>query len=337
MKKRNTLFILILIVLLTACAAKAAEAPMQDKMAEPGLSLPEVPSLMEFEYAEEAMAIESNAHERTASGGEGFADTTGSTIERMVIKNANLSIVVKDPSQALDTINQMADEMGGFVVNSYLYKTYTDNGIEVPEVDITIRVPAEDLNEALDEIKSLVDDQEKDILSENISGQDVTKEFTDLKSRLKNLEQAEEQLQEIMGSATETEDVLTVFNELTSVREQIEVIQGEINYYEESSRLSSISVNIMAQEAVKPLTIGKWEPAGVARDAVQALIGAVKFFINVAIWVFLFLLPIALIFAIPIWLIVVFIRSRIRIKKQKAAGIKKASSKPQEPLAKKTE
>ena len=52
-----------------------------------------------------------------------------------------------------------------------------------------------------------------------------------------------------MASATKTEDVMNVFNQLTQVREQIEVIKGQIKYYEESAALSAINVQIMAQRS----------------------------------------------------------------------------------------
>src|SRR5690606_25883746 len=100
------------------------------------------------------------------------------------------------------------------------------------------------------------------------------------------------------------EDVLSVFNQLTQVREQIEVIKGQMKYFEESAALSAISVQILSQEAVAPLSIGTWRPAGEARDAVQALINALKFLANLLIWVVLFLLPIGLLVGVPIWLII---------------------------------
>ena len=56
----------------------------------------------------------------------------------------------------------------------------------------------------------------------------MTSDYTDLQSRLRNLEDAEEQLRTIMDSAFNTEDVLTVYNRLVEVREQIEVIKGQI-------------------------------------------------------------------------------------------------------------
>ena len=190
--------------------------------------------------------------------------------------------------------------MTGFVVSSRLYKTYTEDGVEVPAANITVRVPAERLTEALDTIKALVADPATDIIYENVTGDDVTDQYTDLRSRLTNLENTEKQLQEIMDEAKKTEDVLNVYNQLVSIREQIEVTKGQIKYYEESAALSAISVNIQSLECVAPLTIGKWQPVGVARDAIQALVNTLKFLANAAIWIILFFVPVGLVIYFPL-------------------------------------
>ena len=52
----------------------------------------------------------------------------------------------------------------------------------------------------------------------------ATAEYTDLQSRLRNLEAAEAQLVNIMDGATKTEDVLSVFNQLVYIREQIQKV-----------------------------------------------------------------------------------------------------------------
>ncbi len=187
----------------------------------------------------------------------------------------------------------------------------------MPEAHLTIRVPAERLTEALDNIKALTQNPAIDVLSETRSGQNVTKEYTDLKSRLKNLEEAEAQLREIMAAATRTEDVMSVYNQLTQVREQIEVIKGQIKYYEESAAMSAIQIVIQSKSAIAPLSIGGWQPAGVARDAIQSLINALKFFANASIWIILFLVPVLVILCIPVWIAFVIIRAIVRRNKAK--------------------
>jgi len=292
MFKRIVIFLLIAAVMLAGCSGAKNES-LSDFSAENGINgvAPSMP--------EEAFAPEMERPSTISSDATGQAQA----VERLVIRNANLSIVVVDPVAVMEEISRMAEGMGGYVVNSNLYQTRTSSGLEVPEAQITVRVEALMLDEALNQIKGHVKDPVNDVLYENISGQDVTQEYTDLQSRLRNLEDAAEQLRKILDNAVRTEDVLQVFNELKSVNEQIEVLKGQIQYYEQSAKLSAITVTIQAEASVQPINVGGWEPKGIIRDAVQALIDAYQWIANAAIWIVVFCLPIAL----PIGLVLFFV------------------------------
>ncbi|RJQ41170.1 MAG: DUF4349 domain-containing protein [Anaerolineaceae bacterium] len=299
--KRKRLFIslLLLVFSITSCsmARSSSETVSSEKMySADQVAMEEAPAV-----AEEAVY---------ASGAVPSYD-----VERIVIKNADLSLVVTDPVSALETISQMADEKGGFVVNSYVYKVTSSSGKELPAATITIRVPAEMLEDTLAEIKALVDDPNTDILSETVSGQDVTSEVTDLESRLRNLQHAEAQLLEIMDNATDTEDVMAVFQELITIREDIEVLQGQLKYYQESAKLSAIYINLQAKEAVAPITIGGWRPSLTLQRALQALVDGLKFLANAIIWIVIFVAPIALVIGLPIYFILKAAKKR-RLKKK---------------------
>ena len=298
-KKRILIGLILLATAVTSCASKAASYDVMESSGR---------------VAEEMVAMEAPMADE---GGyyKGDSSTQATNAERIVIKNADLSIVVLDPISALDTISGMAEQKGGFVVNSYIYKVTSSTGVELPAGNITVRVPAELLDETLTEIKALVEDADIDVLSESVSGQDVTAEVTDLESRLRNLQQAEEQLLEIMDNATDTEDVMSVFQQLTSIREDIEVLQGQLKYYQESARLSAIYVNVQAKEAVAPISIGGWRPALIFQRALQALIDGLKFLANALIWIVIFVAPIALIIGIPVYFIVKASKKRRKNKK----------------------
>ena len=237
------------------------------------------------------------------------------TTERLVIQDASLVIVVDDPSSTLDEIAILAEDMGGYVVSANLFQTETGDGIQVMEGTITVRVPAEELNAALETIKGYSD---QDPLNENISSQDVTSEYVDLQSRLRNLEAAETKLIGIMNDANRTEDVLAVYNELVEVQGEIEITKGRINYLEQSAALSSITTQLVADEAVQPLSIGGWEPVGVVKSAIQALINALKFLVNAGIWVIIFVLPIVLILFVVVFLPIRWLVRRLRRSGSKA-------------------
>lgn len=229
--------------------------------------------------------------------------------ERLVIRSANLSVVVGDPAQSLKDISRMAAEMGGFVVSSHVsQRTFTEANVVADEGSITIRVPSERLDEALERIRVGV----LEVQSESISGQDVTDEFTDLQSRLRHQEAAEEQLLSIMSEAREngdTEDVLAVLARLNQIGQEVEVLKGRIQYLSESARLSSIFVQLTPDVAARPFEIGGWRPEGTVKDAAQALLQALRFVGNSAIWIVIFILPIG---AIVIGLPVLALRAIVR-------------------------
>jgi hypothetical protein len=292
---KRALFTIIVAALLTAgCAAKSADSPTLGYSNE-GIA-PSAPIMDE----QKAASAQGGAASNTGS----YASTLATDVKQMVVKNANLSLYVDKPPETVERITNMAEAMGGFVVAANVYQTTLDSGVEVPHATITIRVPAEKLDEALAQIKT---ETQQPLINETINSQDVTGDYTDLESRLKNLEAAEKQLQSIMDEATKTEDVLNVFNQLTQVREQIEVIKGQMQYYEQSAALSLISAELYANAAAQPVSIGGWQLSDTVKQALRTLQASFKFLAKAAIWTLLVILPVLAAILLPpiliIWLI----------------------------------
>ena len=319
--KRILPFSLVVITALILAACGSARSASQDipmsvenYSVSGGAPMPAQDAVMPASAPEARVAEESAAN--TGSG------VSAAAVERIVIKNADLAIVVSDVEGRMKNIQIMAEQMGGFVVSSNLYQSYTSDYIEVPEAQIVIRVPSDQLEEAMDQIKK----DTVEVQTENISGQDVTAEYVDLQSRLKNYEAAEAQLDEILKKATETEDVVNVFNQLVYYREQIELVKGQIKYYDEAAALSAISVRIIAEETIQPVVIGTWEPKGVALEAVQNLVDFLKGFTEFLITFVIFILPVFII--IFVFLYLIFLGARALFRKMRGNKVKKEQ--PQE-------
>jgi len=314
MKRLLIVLILVTAVIITACGAPAMEstAPAPADLQRQSIvgGAPQMPAA--------TMAPLAPAEKAADSYNNGNGAVPPIQQDRLVIQNADLALVVKDPKTKMDQMSQMAKTMGGFVVSMNLYQTVAPNGSQVPEGTIVIRVPADRMEEALKDIKA----DAVDVQNETRSGQDVTQEYVDLNSRLKNLEAAEAQLTKIMQDATKTEDVLNVFNQLVATREQIELIKGQMQYYEQSAAYSAISARLIAEETIQPIQVGGWKPQGEVRDAIQSLINFLQDFVNFLIWSVLYYLPklllIGLTIFLPIWLIYLAVRAiRRRMKKDK--------------------
>jgi hypothetical protein len=241
--------------------------------------------------------------------GEGAGAPGQAATERMVIRNANLVMVVTDPGAASDQIAALAGSLGGFTVSSYTYQASTDAaGNKIMQANITVRVPAESLDSFINQLQGLA----VEVRSKNISGQDVTADYADLEARLRNLEAAEAQLVSIMNDANRTEDVLAVFNQLTYIREQIEQIKGQMKYYAESAALSAVTVELQADVLSQPIVVGGWKIEGVARDALEALVRAMQGLVTAGVWLIVYALPLLLVILLPLYLIARFISRRGR-------------------------
>jgi hypothetical protein len=255
----------------------------------------------------------------------GASANTAATQERMITMTVDLSIVVADPQKKMDAINQLAKDLGGYLISMDMSQVYISNGGMAPQGRISIRVPATSLDNALSQIKTGV----VDVQSENRSGQDVTSQYVDLQSQLTNLERAEKDLQDIMDEAknnpgndstTKTQDVLNVYNQLVGIRGQIEQIKGQMKYLEETTSTSAINVTLIAEETIKPIEIGGWKPQGVARDAIQALVKFLQGFVNFIIYLALLILPILIVIFGPLALIVWGIVALVKRRKAKRAA-----------------
>jgi len=240
------------------------------------------------------------------------SEAQGETTERLVVKRAEMRVSVADPAEAMRTVVQWAENMQGYVVNSNQWNS-TSDGQTYINASVMVRVPAERLDEMMQKVRDLAADPKTGVLSETVTGEDVTAEYVDSQARLRNLKAAEAQLVELLDQAPDLEYTLDIFRELTEIRSQIEVLEGRIKYLEESAALSALSVEFVAEASLQPLQIGPWKPAGVAKEAIQTLVkvaqdvgtALIKF---VIIWV-----P----FLLPIGLIVYFVRKGA--KKRKAA------------------
>ncbi|MBE2224370.1 MAG: DUF4349 domain-containing protein [Anaerolineae bacterium] len=297
------------ILLLVACGGMAAEESMY---------APE--AAMEFAAAETAAdSADGVAYSETVlNSGEALNTQTELPQQRLIIRTADMAIVVADTEAAMKTIAQMVEENGGWVVSSSVYQ-YSDTAMTG---DITVRVPAEGFTSATEAVRGIA----LEVQHESTSGQDVTEEFVDLSSRLENLESTAARVRSFLDETKTVEEALAVNQELSRLEGEIEVIKGRMKYLSQSAAFSTIAVHLTPDEASRPVEVAGWRPDGVAKDALESLIGFLQFLVEATIWIVIFLLPVVIILGIPIWLVVRFVRRRRRNRKDEQLAVNSEQS-----------
>ena len=223
------------------------------------------------------------------------AEQTQAQSTRKIIRNAELGLEAESPEETQKRISGIAESKNGFVVESQ--QTSSDVRLTTRDVvNMTIRVPAENFQSALDEIKQSAGR----VISETVKGQDVTEEFIDIDAQMKAKKALEAQFMEIMKRANTVEDALDVQRQLAEVRGEIERIEGRLRFLENQSAMSTIKVRVQTPAAISSNSTGftyrLTESFGEGVDiALNFLLGLVTLVIGA--------LPFALLIGLPGFLI----------------------------------
>lgn len=267
------------------------------------------PESMMSQYAAPAMDVEEAYVEaKGAQGtapGEAANDTDPDSVQadRMIIWNADISLVVEDTQAAVDEVQALARRLGG-------YATYLNSWLAGEELhaQITIRIPAEQFEPAMSQLRELA----IEVTQENAFSEDVTDEYVDLESRLRHLEAKEAQLLTFLDQAEDTEAVLAVYEQLSQTQGEIEQVKGRMTYLQKLSAMATITVNLSPEESEPPVIEEGWRPARTLRNAARTLVGTLEVLGDAIIWFAIYVLPILLVMALPVVVLVWVLKRRRR-------------------------
>ena len=204
-----TLAVLMVLSLLSGCGASSMA---KDAIAEPA--------------AREEMAVEapmmmangSIASDSTAEVGQSVPGT-----EQKLIKTIRMEAETEDLDALLPQINEKINGLGGYVENQELYNGSSYSSYRQRNASLTIRIPAENLNGFVEDVKGV-----SNVVSYNESTENVTLQYVSTESRVKALEVEQERLLELLGKAENMADLLEIEARLTDVRYELESVTSQL-------------------------------------------------------------------------------------------------------------
>jgi hypothetical protein len=211
------------------------------------------------------------------------------TPQRMIIRTASLRLVSTDTAKTFTDLEQIASQTGGYVETSRSWRNE-----DQLYASITLRVPEARLHESLAAVRK----SGKRVENEQLGGNDVSQEFTDLTAHLRNYEATEKELRELLSTirqrSQKASEVLEIHRELMNIRGEIERVKGRVNYLQTMTSLATINIEILPDAVAQSVVKSGWEPVGIMKDAMRATVATIQAMANVAIWFFIFVLPIML-------------------------------------------
>jgi Domain of unknown function (DUF4349)/Putative zinc-finger len=148
-----------------------------------------------------------------------FSYESSSPLAPMVARTAALSIVVKDFGPVEGAVKDILARHHGYI--GELSSSAPKDAAK--QLSATLRIPSPQLDSALAELKQL-----GRVEQESQSGEEVSKQYTDLVVRLKNSQVTEQRLVEVLRTKTgKVRDILEVEREIARVRGEIEQMESD--------------------------------------------------------------------------------------------------------------
>lgn len=197
--------------------------------------------------------------------------------DRKVIQESDVSLLVKDVRKSADAIIGQATQLGGYMVNSYF-----NNPGEAPSATVTVRVPATKLTDYLSFLRS----HGVKVVSENLSGQDVTDQYVDINSRIATLLTTKVKFEQILAQATEVSDILNINQQIIGIQNQIDSYKGQQQYLDKSAQSSRVTIYLSTDEYSLPYAPSEtWRPEVIFKQAVRSLVTQLRELGKAVIWI----------------------------------------------------
>ena len=198
----------------------------------------------------------------TLVGSETERPNNNAQLQRLIIKDGDMTVVVMDTEAVLEDAIELAVELGGYVISQQIW----DDSAGYRFATVQLGVPVDRFEEAMRTLRTY-----GSVTNESASGQDVTDEYVDLNSRLGNLLATQERLRSFLESADEVAEILAINEELKKIEEELEIVQGRITYLADRAAVSTIDLTInplIPTPTPTPLpTPYEWRPGDTAHTA----------------------------------------------------------------------
>jgi hypothetical protein len=211
--------------------------------------------------------------------------------ERKIVKTGQISIEVPDVNAAIGDVRALALSLDGYVSGSQAAG-------ERQAATLTLRVPADRFDEALERLRGM----EGEVRVEATSEEDATASIVDLEARIRNLQASERQYRVLIERAEKVNDILAVQQRLDDVRGQIEQLIAQLKQLSGLAALSTVTVTLLPADRPVENAAEAWDPGSTFGTAIAALVSAGQALADVAIWLLIVGLPLLVILALALWL-----------------------------------
>lgn len=202
-----------------------------------------------------------------------------------IIRSGNMHFEVGDLTKAKQKVDGYVKSLDGY----YEDESYQEYGHR-NQYHLKIRLPSE----RFDSLLTLLEAGVAGLKVKNITANDVTEQYVDLKIRLDNKLAALDQYRSILKKAKSVTEVLEVQERIRRLEEEIESKKGRLRFLEDKVRFAELRLDL-SQLIERPLTNTPSFGLRLKNAFINGVSGFLSFIVGmVNVWPFLLLLLILL-------------------------------------------
>ncbi len=171
--------------------------------------------------------------EESPTSATAASSTDRRKVTPLLVYKAHLNVAVFETEKSIDKVERLAREAGGYLVRR-------------DDTVIVVRIPTKKYHDALETIAKI-----GDVIHREVSVQDVTEQFYDMQTRLKNLRAVRDRFEQLLGKAKNVEEALAVQRELERVTTEMERLEGRLKVLRELIAFSTITVEFAPRSSDK--------------------------------------------------------------------------------------
>lgn len=170
-------------------------------------------------------------------------NTTAESHAVALARIGTVTMYVGDVNRAVDRVSAIARGAGGDVLSMQVGST--GSAPSQPDADVNVRMPATRFDDVMSALASV-----GTISRRSVTAQDVSSDITDSSARLRNLRRTETDILRIMNRSGNVDQVMSAESQLSTVREQIETLEAQLNDLHTRVVYATIDVTIVAESSV---------------------------------------------------------------------------------------
>lgn len=285
--KIKLLIISVLVVLCAACGSKQSEGLTEAHS---------VSAKAEMSMADGAEMRQENGAQPSREAGGSSVAVIPDAVNKKLIKDGNMRIKTNDIEASKKQLDGLLKEFQGYFESENL-----ENDDQSTRYNLRVRLPAQRFEGFIVALETGDDEVE----SKYVQTRDVTEEYIDVVTRLKNERAYMVRYQALLAKASTVKDILSIEESIRKLQEEIESREGRLKYLNDQIAFSTLNIELYKE---KPYMYASRQKDPFGERVKQSLSNG---------WSFIVGLALLLVAMWPLWLIgagvVVLVR---RVKKR---------------------